>query len=219
MHIAAHCPPQTRSRWWLLAAGLATVMLLAACGFALRGVAPLPFSTFYIGLGDNTRFGAEVRRSIQAASPDTRIVPKASEADAILQVVKNERTLREVSLNAQGRVEEYELGINFTFRVITSKGVAILPDTTLSVYRDMPYDDQVLQAKEIQTENLYESMQQALVERLIRRLTAPEVHTAYKKAINDKDTADTPVYDPNVEVVDERPASWTTPRLPGAGSW
>lgn len=219
MHTAAPRSPQIRSRWWLLVAGLATVMLLAACGFALRGVTPLPFSTLYLGLGENTRFGSEVSRSIRAASPQTRIVSKPSEAEATLQVIKNERTLREVSLNAQGRVEEYELGINLTFRVITAKGIAILPDTTLSIYRDMPYDDQVIQAKEIQTENLYQSMQQSLVDRLLRRLTAPDVRTAYEAAMRDSNDYDGPVYDPNIEINDDRPSSWQTPALSGPGSW
>ncbi|HYG42150.1 MAG TPA: LPS assembly lipoprotein LptE, partial [Bordetella sp.] len=168
-------PQRFSSRWLLRAASLAAVMVLAACGFALRGVTPLPFDTMYVGIPDNTRFGADVRRALRAASPDTRLVDQTDQAQAILQMVRNERTLREVSLNAQGRVEEYELGILFTFRLIDSKGVAILPDTTLSVFRDMPYDDQVVQAKQAQIESLYQSMQQSLVSRLLRRLTAPDV--------------------------------------------
>ena len=75
--------------------------------------------------------------------------------------------LREVSLNAQGRVESYELGINFTFRLIDAKGNALIPDTTLSIYREMPYDDQIVQAKQGQIETLYKAMQRDLVSRLL----------------------------------------------------
>lgn len=219
MHISAPRLQHLRSRWWLRAASLATVMLLAACGFAMRGVTPLPFSTFYVGIPENTRFGAEVRRALRAASPETRLVNQTSEADAILQVVNNSRTLREVSLNAQGRVEEYELGINFTFRMISNKGLAILPDTTLSIYRDMPYDDQVVQAKDAQMATLYESMQQSLVERLLRRLTAPDVHTAYAASQRSDGDLGTPVYDPSIVPSDDKPATWRTPGSPGTGSW
>ncbi|OZI54400.1 LPS-assembly lipoprotein LptE [Bordetella genomosp. 4] len=219
MHFAPPRLQHFRSRWWLRAASLATVMLLAACGFAMRGVTPLPFNTLYVGIPENTRFGADVRRAIRAASPNTRLVDQTKAADAVLQVVDNSRSLREVSLNAQGRVEEYELGINFTFRLITNKGVAILPDTTLSIYREMPYDDQVVQAKEAQMETLYQSMQQALVSRLLRRLTAPDVHNAYEAAQRGENDPDSPVYDPNAVPSDNRPETWQTPGTPGTGTW
>ncbi len=219
MHFAPLRLQHFRSRWWLRAASLATVMLLAACGFAMRGVTPLPFDTLYVGIPENTRFGADVRRAIRAASPNTRLADQTKDADAVLQVVDNSRSLREVSLNAQGRVEEYELGINFTFRLVTNKGVAILPDTALSIYREMPYDDQVVQAKEAQMETLYQSMQQALVSRLLRRLTAPDVNTAYEAAQRGKSDPDSPVYDPNAVPSDNRPETWQTPGTPGTGTW
>ena len=94
-----------------------------------------------------------------AASPNTKLVNSPKEAQAILQQVNDARSLREVSLNAQGRVESYELGINFTFRLIDAKGNALIPDTTLSIYREMPYDDQIVQAKQGQIETLYKAMQ------------------------------------------------------------
>jgi LPS-assembly lipoprotein len=217
MQIAALRLQHLRSRWWLRATALAAVMLLAACGFAMRGVTPLPFKTLYVGAPDNTRFGAELRRAIRAASPDTRLVDKPIEGEAILQIIRNDRSLREVSLNAQGRVEEYELGIVFTFRLITNQGATILPDTTLSVYRDMPYDDQFVQAKDAQKDTLYQSMQQSLVARVVRRITAPEVRANYDAIQRGEDNPDAPVYDPNIEIKDDRPESWRTPGSPGTG--
>lgn len=217
MHTAAHDPQRSPSRWLLRAASLAVVMLLAACGFALRGVTPLPFDTMYVGVHDNTRFGADIRRALRAASPNTTLVDDTAQAQAILQVVQNRRTLREVSLNAQGRVEEYELGIDFTFRLVTNKGVALLPDTTLSVYREMPYDDQVVQAKQSQMENLYLSMQQSLVSRLVRRLTAPDVRDAAEAAARGQGDPDFPVYDPSAAPADASPETWQTPGAPGTG--
>jgi LPS-assembly lipoprotein len=182
----------------LRGASLALVVLLAACGFHMRGVTPLPFDSLYIGIPDTTRFGAEVRRAIRAASPETKQVNTIKDAQAQLQVVANNRSMREVSLNAQGRVEEYELGIQFTFRVIDAQGHALLPDTTLEAYREMPYDDQVVQAKEGQAETLYRSMQTSLVSRLVRRLTSADVRAATEKAKNAKPgDEEGPVYDVN----------------------
>ena len=174
MYFAGQQTHSPRQSWLLRGACLALFMLISACGFTLRGVTPLPFDTLYVGIPDYTQFGADVRRALRAASPNTKLVATPKEAQAILQEVSNTRALREVSLNAQGRVEEYELGINYTFRLIDAKGRALIPDTTLSIYREMPYDDQIVQAKQGQIETLYIAMQRDLVSRLLRRMTAPE---------------------------------------------
>lgn len=171
----------------------------------------MPFDTLFIGIPDTTQFGADVRRALRAASPNTKLVATPKEAQAILQQVAETRSLREVSLNAQGRVEEYELGINYTFRLIDAKGRALIPDTTLSIYREMPYDDQVVQAKQGQIETLYKTMQRDLVSRLLRRMTAPEVRNAFENAEQRAEDGETPLYDPTMPEQQRTPAPWQTP--------
>ncbi|ADP18131.1 rare lipoprotein B [Achromobacter xylosoxidans A8] len=211
MHFAGQQTHSPRQSWLLRGACLALFMLLSACGFALRGVTPMPFETLYVGIPDTTQFGADVRRALRAASPDTKLVAGPKEAQAILQQVGDTRTLREVSLNAQGRVEEYELGINYTFRLIDAKGRALIPDTTLSIYREMPYDDQVVQAKQGQIDTLYKAMQRDLVSRLLRRMTAPEVRKAFENAEQRAEDGETPLYDPTMPEQQRTPAPWQTP--------
>ena len=211
MYFAGQKTHLPRQSWLLRGACLALFMLLSACGFALRGVTPMPVDTLYIGIPDNTQFGADVRRSLRAASPNTKLVDSPKEAQAILQQVADTRTLREVSLNAQGRVESYELGINYTFRLIDAKGRALVPDTTLSIYREMPYDDQVVQAKQGQIDTLYKAMQRDLVSRLLRRMTAPEVRRAVESAEERGESGEIPLYDPNAPEQKRTPTPWQTP--------
>ncbi len=211
MHFAGQQTHSPRQSWLLRGACLALFMLLSACGFALRGVTPMPFDTLYVGIADTTQFGADVRRALRAASPNTKIVATPKEAQAILQQVSDTRSLREVSLNAQGRVEEYELGINYTFRLIDAKGRALIPDTTLSIYREMPYDDQIVQAKQGQIDTLFKTMQRDLVSRLLRRMTAPEVRSAFENAEQRAEDGDTPLYDPTMPDQKRTPAPWQTP--------
>lgn len=207
-------PPGAARQWTLRAAGLALVMLLSACGFQMRGTTPLPFDTLYVGIPKNTRFGTEVRRAIEAASPETKLVDAPKEAQAQLQQITNARSMREVSLNAQGRVEEYELGLVFSFRVIDAKGRALLPDTTLEAYREMPYNDQVVQAKEGQAESLFRNMEQSLVSRIVRRLTSQDVRVAAQKAEQAKPGDDTePLYDTNPPPPQRVPEPWRTPSI------
>jgi len=211
MYFAGQQTHSSRQSRLLRGACLALFMLLSACGFALRGVTPMPFKTLYVGIPDNTQFGADVRRSLRAASPDTKLVDTPKEAQAILQQVSDSRTLREVSLNAQGRVEEYELGINYTFRLIDNKGRALIPDTTLSIYREMPYDDQVVQAKQGQIDTLYKAMQRDLVTRVLRRMTAPDVRRAFENAEERGENGEIPLYDPTAPQPPRTPTPWQTP--------
>ncbi|OZI42094.1 hypothetical protein CEK29_13490 [Bordetella genomosp. 5] len=213
MNIAGHSPLSSL-KWLGRAAGLAVLMLLTSCGFALKGETPLPFDTMYIGIPDNTLFGADLRRQLKAASPNTRQVERPDEAEAILQQTEMRRTQREVSLNAQGRVEEYELGVIFSFRLIDNKGNALLPDTTFAVYRDMPYDEQIVQAKQTQMETLYKAMQQSIVQRLMRRLTAPDVRVAAERVRAGKADPDAPVFDPKSAVPQNTtPQPWNSPSI------
>lgn len=166
-----------------LAAALALLAGLTACGFTLRGATPMPLDTLYLGVPENTRFSADLRRAIQAASPNTRLVSSPKEAQATFQQVSNTRDEREVSLDAAGRIEEYELSVRYVFRVVDARGELLLPDTTLTAVRDMPYDDQVLQAKEKEAESLYQDMERTLVSRIVRRLTAPDVSQAIQASL------------------------------------
>ena len=61
----------------------------------------------------------------------------------------------------------------------------------------MPYDDQIVQAKQGQIETLYKAMQRDLVSRLLRRMTAPDVRKAFENPGKNEDGVDAPVYDPN----------------------
>lgn len=113
---------------------------------------------------------------------------------AQLQQISQSRNARVVSLNAQGRVEEYELTLTFVFRIVSDKNEIILPDTVLTSVRDLPFDDRVVQAKESEQATLFRDMQKSLVPRIIRRIAAPDVKQRYdellaengKKAENDE---------------------------------
>jgi len=168
------------SRHWLRGlAGLTLIALLSACGFHLRGATPLPFDTLYTNIAENSAFGAQLRRAIVAASPNTRFVEDPQQAQARLTQLANNQGLREVSLDPRGQVEEYELNLEFVFQLTDAKGHLILPPTTLQSTREIPYDPSILQAKQGEISSLFVEMQQNLIDRIVRRLASPEVAKAY----------------------------------------
>lgn len=163
-----------------LLACVGLVALLTACGFRLKGQTPLPFNTVYTNIAENSAFGAQLRRSVMAASPETRFTNDVTQAQARLTELSNTQTLEEVSISVQGQVEEYELRIEFVFQLTDKQGHVILPPTTLVATREIPYDSGALQAKQGEIGALYIEMQQSLVDRIVRRMTAPEVRAAFE---------------------------------------
>src|SRR5690606_18670378 len=161
---------------------IALCLLLAACGFKMKGPSPLPFKTIYTNIAENSEFGASLRRAIVASSPGTRFVTEPSEAEALLLQLANNQNLREVSIDAQGRVEEYELNLEFVFELTDAKRRIVLPPTTLRATREIPYDDSIVQAKQGEIENVFRLMRQSLVERMLRLLSSPDVTAAFRNA-------------------------------------
>jgi len=210
--------------------GLMSV-LLAGCGFKMQGVTPMPFDSLNITIPQNSQFGADVRRAIRAASPgiviiepptvkpvtsgDKPVIDPKYIAQAKLEQVSEVRSSRIVSLNAQGKPEEFELTLVYTFRLVNAKNQIILPDTTLSAARAMPFDERVVQAKEGEAVTLYRDMQKSLVARMMRRLTAPDIKQRW-----DMLKASTPAEQENIDIAtpvqaprDNIPTPWQNPSL------
>jgi len=174
-------------------AGLVVGLSLAvsACGFQLQGASPLPFDTLLVSVPENTQFGADLRRAIRASSPDTVILNDTIDPyQAQLQQISSTRTSRQVSLNAQGRVEEYELNLTYVFRIVDANGNIILPATTLSVVRNLPFDDRVVQAKEGEQATLFAQMENSLIARIMRRISAPDIEARYRALSTTNSTND-----------------------------
>ena len=210
--------------------GLMTV-LLAGCGFKMQGVTPMPFDSLAITIPQNSQFGADVRRAIRAVSPgiviiepstakpivpgEKRTIDPKTVPQAKLEQISEVRNSRIVSLNARGKPEEFELTLVYTFRLVNAKNQIILPNTTLSAARAMPFDERVVQAKEGEAVTLYRDMQKSLVARMMRRLTAPDIKQRW-----DMLQASTPAEQENIDTAtpvqapqDSVPTPWQNPSL------
>ncbi len=172
----------TAQQWLRLSVCVALCIVLVACGFRLKGVAPLPFSTLYTNISENSAFGANLRRAITASSPGTRVVNDPQDAQARLIQLANQQTRRELSIDAEGQVEEYELNLEFVFQLTDAQGRIILPTTALRAFREVPYDPDNAQAKQDEIRMIFEDMQQSMVARVVRRLSSPDVIEAFEEA-------------------------------------
>ncbi len=154
----------------LLAVIIAAV--LTGCGFHLRGTVSgnLPYKTFYIALPDTSEINVWLQRYIKA-SGNTEIVSDAQNAEAIFQQVDDRRDKTILSVNAQGRVREYRLIRNYTFRVVNAKGQLLIPPNEINLIRDITYNDSAVLAKDLEEAMLWRDMNTDLVNQIMRRLS------------------------------------------------
>lgn len=150
---------------------LALAMLMAACGFHLRGPRPLPFQTLHLGVSAYSELGADLRRQIRA-NGGTTLTEKAADAEVAVQVLSEGREKIILSLDTAGKVREYELRQRFAFRVVARDGREVLPATTLVVRREMSFNDGQVLAKEQEEVMLYREMQNDVADQVLRRLAA-----------------------------------------------
>jgi len=152
---------------WL--AAIMSIMLLSACGFALRGPVALPFKSIYIGLPEASALGGELRRQIRA-NGQTQIMSDAKDAQVMLEVLAETRDKQILSLNSQGRVREYNLIYNFRFRVRNNVGKEFLEPVDIQLKRNISFNETQVLAKEAEEVLLYRDMQSDLVQQIMRRL-------------------------------------------------
>jgi len=154
----------------LKAAAAALALLLAGCGFQLRGTANVPFDSVYLPAGGG--IGLDLKRSIQAGT-HAKVVDDPKQADAI--IVFSQAGVRKVILSlSAGRVREYRLVYQVGFRVHDGKGGDYVPQTSIEITRDISFNDSDVLAKESEEGLLIRDMQSDMVQQIMRRLAGAQ---------------------------------------------
>lgn len=165
-----------------LCLALPCLAMLSACGFHLKSATPLPFKTLYTNINLDTDFGARLRRAVEANSPDSRFVENRNQAEVYLHQISDDQSLRQLSINAQGQVDEYELDLNFSFELLDKAGHVLLAPTVLHSVRELPYNVNIVQAKDSEITRTFSNMRNSLIDQILRRMSAPDVQEAYRNA-------------------------------------
>ena len=145
--------------------------LLAACGFQLRGTATLPFETIYIASPAGHPLGTDLKRLIRSGT-NARIVDKAKDAEAILEIISVTNNRQIMSVSGGGRVREFELLYRVSFRLTNAKGTELIPTNEIVLHRILPYTDAQVVAKEGEEAMLVREMQGDSAAQIVRRLSA-----------------------------------------------
>ena len=145
-------------------------LLLASCGFHLRGQEEFPFESIAISPA-GTPLAAALKRSIESGS-EARVVDKPTKSSWRLEILSavNDRVI--LSLDATGQVREYQLRYKVAFRLLDDKGEVRIPRSELFLTRLLSYDISEILAKESEAVLLNNDMQNDAVDQIIRRLAA-----------------------------------------------
>jgi len=148
-------------------------LVLAGCGFQLRGTATLPFDTLYMPPVSGQGIALDLKRNIQSGTK-TVLVDDPKKADALLEFTQELRQKVILSLAATGRVREYKLVYTVGFRVHDGKGGSFVPPSTVMLSREITFNDSDVLAKETEEALIYRDMQVDMVQQLMRRLAAAQ---------------------------------------------
>lgn len=145
-------------------------LLLASCGFHLRGQTGMPFATLYIdAAAPNTSLVAELRRSLELNN--VKLVHTAEQADLVLNIVSEIPERQILSLGGSGRVNEYQLRYRVSLRAYDKQRQDWIPAEEMVQRRDYAYSDTAILAKEAEETLLYKSMRDDMVQQILRRLS------------------------------------------------
>ena len=145
-------------------------LVIASCGFRLRGTADVPFETLYLPAA-TSGIALDLKRNIQAGTK-ARVVDDAKAADAVLQFTEETRQKEILSLTGTGRVREFQLRYRVGFRVHDGKGADYVPQSVIQLTRDVTFNDAEILAKEQEEQLLFRDMQTDMVQQIMRRLAA-----------------------------------------------
>ena len=159
-------------------------LLLAACGFQLRGAYSLPYESLYLAVSEYSLIGVSLKRAIRS-SQSTRLADSAKEAQATFLPTGEAREPIILSLSGSGRVREKRLRYRYSYRIVDAQGRDLVLPGTVELTRDLTYADSDVLAKTQEEDLLWRDMENDLVQQLMRRLAAarpvPPVPTAAAK--------------------------------------
>jgi LPS-assembly lipoprotein len=141
---------------------------LAGCGFQLRQAPVFPFKS--IAVPANSSFGNQVKRHLRAAG--TIEVLPVDQAEAVLDILAEDRQSVVISTNAAGQVRELQLRLVVRFKVRGKDGREWFAPTEITQARDITYNETAALAKEGETALLYRDMESDIAQQMLRRLVA-----------------------------------------------
>ncbi len=145
-------------------------VLLADCGFHLRGDAQLPpqMSQTHLVIADEySPFARRVRALLERSGIQ---IVAADKATAILEIPRNDVLTEVLTISDNARVREYRISHTVQFRLVAADGTEIIPLQTIRQAREISFDEQRILAISRETEYVKEDLAETISRLLVSRL-------------------------------------------------
>jgi LPS-assembly lipoprotein len=146
-------------------------LLLAACGFHLRGQSAfaLPFQKLYVkSANEYAPFIIELKNALQTNS--VQITDTPNQAQLTLQIVSEVADKQILSLSGAGQVLQYTLQYRISLRAYDQKQQEWIAPQEIKLRRDYSYDNSKVLAMMQEEAQLYQNMRSDAVQQVLRRL-------------------------------------------------
>jgi LPS-assembly lipoprotein len=164
-------------RQWL--STVAPAALLLGCGFELRRVPELQFSTIaFTGFAPRSLMLEELKLNF-GGSKTTAAVDSAAQAQVVFEALHDARERVTSASNSFGLVQSFQLRVRLKYLVRTPSGVLLQAPAELLLVRDMSYNESQALAKEQEEAQLYRVMQSDIVAQVMRRLATVKLPGSY----------------------------------------
>lgn len=155
---------------WIPAFAAMTI-LLAACGFQLRGDPEVGITKLYTSADKPSAVHGDLRRLL--ATGPTRLVATPAEAEAHLKFLAEGRDKVVATLTGTGRVFEFQLRLVVRYELLTpGREDPVIPPTEIETRRYITYSETAPTAKEAEEQLLYKDMQIDLARQILRHIAA-----------------------------------------------
>ena len=145
---------------------LGLILLISACGFQLRGDIQANFDSISIS-GGSSNFNKTLQRKFRQAGIT---IKSASEAEKIVQIIKNDFTKTILTLTGTGLVSEYQLDYTVSYRFKSKDGPWNLP-LTIEASRTYTYDDSDILAKDEEEKRLISGMESQIIKTMATQIS------------------------------------------------
>jgi LPS-assembly lipoprotein len=146
----------------------APVLLLAGCGFELRRLGSVPFSSIYIDAAAGSGMAAKLRKALVEGG--TRVVDDPAQAEVTLKLGNETHKRTILALSGAGQVSEYRLNFQITYSVSSKAGQTLAEPSTIELFRDFSYNPSALLGKGAEENKLALDMEDHAMQQIVRRL-------------------------------------------------
>jgi len=156
---------------------VALCLLLAACGFQLRGEPTVGLRTLYVSSDVPSTVVPDIRH-ILATGPTT-VVANEKDAEASLRILAESREKVVRTITSSGRVYEFQLRLAVSYRLaVPGREEPVIPPSEVVTTRLITYSEAAPTAKEAEEQLLYKDMQAEIAGRILRQVAVARRETA-----------------------------------------